>query len=365
MTRWQLLRRIRDVGCWVAAALCPVLGGGTATAGLIEGIVPHQGIDRDYLLYLPEADPLEPLPLIIALHGGGNGDNRDLMERTGFVDVAEEHGFAVAFPNGYQAQWNDGRSGTLPAMAGIDDVGFIDQLITDIVDQHGVDPRRVYVTGGSNGGMLSMRLGVELSHRLAGIAPVISCMPVELIDLLDGRRPVRPLHVLMMMGTEDPLVPYEGGTIPGGQGSGGGGDVVSAPATRDIWLDYLGNAGVVPLEDQLPDLDPDDGSVVNRQRYFTDIDSPDLMFYSIDGAGHNWPGGPDYPPGLVGRTNHDIIAAQEIWAFFAGRSQLAIPEPTGMTLAIATLITLIGTRPHPGGKATAIPTQGHHQRSCP
>lgn len=343
-TNSSVMGRIRALSI-TATVLCAV--GNAALGDDITGTVWHQGIERDYILHLPgDQAPSGAVPLVVVLHGGGFGDAQTVLERFGFNDLADQEGFAVVYPNGYEAQWNDGRTGTLPAQAGIDDVGFIDLMLDDLIGQYDFDTQRIYVTGASNGGMMSMRLGVELSHRFAGIASVIANMPVDLIDALDGAQPDYPMHTLMMMGTADPFVPYQGGEIAGGGPifPGGGGQVISAEATRDLWLDYLDIVQVQPMTTTLPDLDPNDRSIVHVESYLTDAITPDMLFYELDGAGHSWPGGQS-AEFLVGPTNYDIWATEEIWNFFESRPKLPVPEPSTIGLMmIAIPLLLRGNR---------------------
>jgi polyhydroxybutyrate depolymerase len=137
-----------------------------------EDMLVAAGRDRTFRYHLPAAARgSASKPLLIALHGHGS-DGRGMAKLTHLDDLADEGGFVVAYPDGYDKQWNDSRGTTVPAQAGVDDVAFISALIDHAGRSFSVDLRRVYVTGMSNGAMMTHRIGCELAAKVAGIAPV-------------------------------------------------------------------------------------------------------------------------------------------------------------------------------------------------
>src|SRR5690606_38463985 len=156
-------------------------------------------------------------PLVIVLHGGGgNASNAETM--TGFTRKAEREGFIVVYPEGTARgrvpllTWNAGHCCGYAMEQRVDDVGFITALIDKLQSTHRIDPDRIYVTGMSNGGMMSHRLGIELSHRIAAIGPVVGAV------FGDEGRPRAPVSAIMINGMLDESVPYDGGP-PGGVGA--------------------------------------------------------------------------------------------------------------------------------------------------
>lgn len=270
--------------------------------------------ERDYLLYLPvnyAPNPARPLPLLIVLHGGG-GDAHGTIRLTqeGFHRLADEHRFIVVYPNGIGRQWNDGRF-QMRRGRSIDDVGFMRELIDSLAPVYAIDRQHVFITGMSNGGHMAYRLACDLPDRIAGIAAVAALMPVELT-------PSRPVPVLTIAGTEDPLVPYKGGAVQVGMLQRG--QVHSAMETLRIWAE-ANRCGGEPSTELLDDMDPRDRISVQRTTY-RDCAAP-VVLYTIIGGGHTWPGGKQYlGEPIIGKTSRDIDANKVIWEFFRSLTEV-------------------------------------------
>lgn len=141
----------------------------------LPGTIIHNGLKRTYWLHIPPPQFAgQLLPLVFALHGGG-GSGRKMAGFTGFNRLADREGFMVAYPDGVEKHWNDGRdlARYRAQRENIDDVGFIAHLMDTLEKDYPVDPGRIYVTGASNGALMSYRLACELTDRIAAIAPVI------------------------------------------------------------------------------------------------------------------------------------------------------------------------------------------------
>lgn len=233
----------------------------------------------------------------------------------GLDRLAEKEGFLVVYPNGIDRHWNDGRSadetGWKAQGENVDDVGFISALIDELVRTRNADPRRVYVTGVSNGGQMAHRLACELADKVAAIAPVIAQMPAHFAPRC---KPARPVSVLMMPGTDDPLIPWEGGTIRLGRQTFG--KALSVRETVKFWTRHNG-CPETPEVSSEPDRDPADGMRVRKEAYKGCRERTSVVLYAIEGGGHTWPGGYQYlPESIVGKINRDIDAAEAIWEFF-------------------------------------------------
>jgi polyhydroxybutyrate depolymerase len=263
------------------------------------------GAQRSYSLFVP-ARVGRAAALLIVLHGGrGNGDG--VADLTQFNQIARREGFVVAYPNALDGNWTDGRAEV--ARPGESDVGFVRVLIDDVSRRAAIDPRAVFVAGISNGGMMAQRLGCELSDRVAAIASVAAHMPQQLADTC---RPARMIGVMLIPGTRDPIMPYQGGEITRGEG----GRVLSADASAALWANLL-RCAPRPAVIALPDRSAD-GTRVLHERYACGARGAALERYVIEGGGHTWPGGKQYlPRTVIGQTSREIDASETIWRFFA------------------------------------------------
>jgi polyhydroxybutyrate depolymerase len=267
----------------------------------------HDGRTRGYLLRLPPArQPGERLPLVIVLHGGG-GNAANAEQMTGFTRKGREAGFIVVYPEGSGRRedrlltWNARHCCAYAMQNDVDDVGFIRALIDDLVTNYPVDPRRIYATGMSNGGMMTHRLGIELSDRLAAIAPVVATV------FGDEAAPTRALPALMINGMLDENVPYLGGP-PGGRGARGWDGTPTRPALEQ--LEFWSKANGC---DALPSKQEHDRWFAWRAKCPPRVD---VQLYLVKDNGHAWPGG--QPGSTRGDTPSTAMdATNVIWAFFA------------------------------------------------
>lgn len=287
-------------------------------ANLSREVLVFDGMERSYYLHLPpDYQTARKFPVVLVLHGGGRADGNELAKYTSFDEMADREGFIAVYPNGVDAQWSDGRGETYRKAdnTGMDDVGFISALIDRLVRDHNGDPARIYVTGLSNGGLMSLRLGCELSARLAAIGPAMANMPKNIIAQC---APDAPLPVLLMNGTEDPLVPWNGGHVRLFRRTMG--EVVSTADTMDFWVQH-NRCDPAPKVEALPDRDGSDGSTVEVSTYANCENGGEVILYGIRGGGHALPGSDIPEHRLAGRKNKDIDGAAVIWAFFKEHSR--------------------------------------------
>ncbi len=295
----------------------PVAGALSATAtpsrGDYAGSMSFAGLERSYRVNIPPSyDDSKPMALVIALHGGrGNGKK---MERLSALSrQSDKSGFIVVYPDAVGRNWNDGRA--VPKYRSqredIDDVAFIAALIGVLAEKLNIDRRRVYATGVSNGALMSYRLACELADKIAAIAAVIGSMATNIAATC---APSRPVPVLMINGTADKLIPWEGGYVRFGRKTLG--RILSVPETASFWAAHNG-CDISPEVTALPDIDPADGTRVYKRSYRSCVDGVAVMLYEIRGGGHTWPQGRKTLPAFVlGRTSQDLDAGQLIWDFF-------------------------------------------------
>lgn len=278
----------------------------------------HEGRTRDYILHVPLAyQTMQKSPLVLALHGGGGkAEGMFKLTHNRFNQLADQNGFFVVYPQGLGKSWNEGAKDSrgYAREHQINDAGFLSVLIDELSKKYPIDPRRVFSTGISNGGLMSFRLGCEMPEKIRAIAPVAANIPEDIVTLCKEPR-TNAVGLLLMNGTEDPIVPYEGGDIKVfGQARG---KVISTDQTVKIWLKKNGCTDV-PKDGISPDRNPGDGTRVRTSIYSQCTSGAPVELYQIQGGGHAWPGGLQYlREGRIGRTSRDIDATDEIWKFFS------------------------------------------------
>lgn len=268
-------------------------------------------LERSYLVHVPPSYSKDkPAALVFVFHGGG-GQAKQMIRFTGMAALSDQEGFIAVFPDAVDGNWNDGRNAdSIPSQRDkIDDVGFVAAMIDALSKEFKIDPKRVYATGISNGGFISERLGAQLSDRFAAIAPVASGMAPWIAE---NFAPKEPVSVLILNGTEDPLVPYHGGPVVRDRGK-----TIDTDEIVKKWAAH-NQCSDKPEVDDLPDRDPNDGTRIKRSTWTKGKNATEVVLYSIQGGGHTWPGGTQYlPERVVGRVCRDIEAEKIIWEFFA------------------------------------------------
>jgi polyhydroxybutyrate depolymerase len=293
------------------ASLAIALGAGAASAETLD----IKGVARSYIAQLPDT---KPAPLVIVLHGNTQ-TGADVMMRTSWPAVAKREHFAVIFPDGLNRAWADLWPGTRRAWRappkGTDDVAFIVALIGKYVAEGTADPRRVYVTGLSNGGAMTMTLACARADLFAAAASVIMNLNDESASACHPRRPV---PMLLMNGTIDPLIPYLGGK---GTSRIAVAEYWSAEKTLAFWRRVNGCEAQDAAAADLDDRDQSDQSTVTRVESRCPA-GHDVVLYRVNGGGHRMPSSlpdarfPRIATALLGPQNHDIDGAETIWAFF-------------------------------------------------
>ena len=272
--------------------------------------------DRTYQLHIPsKLDSSQPAPLLLVFHGGF-GNPASIARITGFNALAEKAGVVVAYPQTYGDHWDDGRSATRASEPAANDLLFVKKLVRKLRSEFRIDKHRIYAVGISNGAMMCHRLGCEMAATFSGIATVAGTMPAEVAAKCT---PPRALSVLMVHGTEDPIVPWEGGELK----RGAGGTVLGAEATATRWA-----AAMQCTESSREDLPTkvSDGTKVWKETYDGCRRGARVVFWGIEGGGHAWPGKRFEPrnPGmraLLGRWSSNLDVTELIWRFLGLGSQ--------------------------------------------
>ncbi len=253
-----------------------------------------------------------PVPMVVQLHGGG-GNGTQIDRSTGFTALADREaaagrGFVVVSPDAVDGNWNDGRLDQGAAVEeGVDDVGFLVALTRMLVADALVDPAAVVVVGMSNGAFMAQRVICEApAGTFAGAGLVAGTGP----DPLPPCTPTPGVRIVAFHGTDDPLVPYDGGDVRGPLLGRSRGAAIGVDALAAAWAHHLG-APATPERSTV-------GEGVTLRRWVGP--GGEARFYRIDGGGHRWPGGggAELPERLVGGDAGVIDATTTMWSFLGG-----------------------------------------------
>jgi polyhydroxybutyrate depolymerase len=264
------------------------------------------GKDRSYIVHVPPGyDATKPTPVVLIFHGAYT-NGAIMIGFCGMNPKSDAAGFIAVYPNGLGLG-----EGILffnaflpPKPEGpADDVKFTASLLDDLATVANVDPKRVFATGMSNGGMMCHRLAAELSDRIAAIAPVAGTVACPLAQ------PRRAVPVISFHGTADRIVPFNG--TPGR--AAGWLKFKSVEDSIRLWLGFDG----CPAEPKVIDLPETahDGTTVKEKTYGPGTDGAEVVSVEISGAGHTWPGKPS-PLRNLGKSTLNISANDMIWDFF-------------------------------------------------
>lgn len=281
------------------------------------------GVERSYLVYLP-TEVSEPRAVVFVLHGGG-GDGLDVAEvgespLSVFRSVADREGFLVVYPEGRPATdrqgligWTDCRNDNIVA-SGADDVGFLASLVRTVSSAYELPFDRVFMAGSSNGAQMSQAFAFHHPEMVGAIASNAGSLPQDPRSGPCTNGPSEPVPILLLHGTADSLMPFDGGCVADLGGACARGRVVSAEDTRDRWLVINGLFGVSPSE-AIVDIEPTDGGTAHRFVY--DGSAP-VEWWRLDNSGHAAPSRTVMvkTSRLAGVQNRDIEFAEVAWAFF-------------------------------------------------
>lgn len=283
----------------------------TLPPGTHELALTHGGVQRVYRAHVP-AGARGPAALVVMLHGGG-GDAPSVMRQTGWGRLAEREGFVVAFgqalPVNPRARsnfmvnpnvWDDGSQRGNRRRGPVDDIGYIAAMIDDLSRRTTIDPRRIYLTGHSNGAAMTFHAGAALAPRLAAVAPVQGnwFSPRERI--------APPVPLLLIAGERDPLTPLAGGPTRTPWGT----SIDKPPVIQSAreWAEAIGCRGEpISTRDQPPSL----------IRWAQCPAGAEVVMRTIRGHGHEWPGGNSrLPERIMGPRVAGVDATALIWEFF-------------------------------------------------
>jgi polyhydroxybutyrate depolymerase len=263
-----------------------------------NGTLVSSGVKRRYLLHVPKSyNPSVATPLVVSIHGYAEWPAHQ-MQISRWNELADKNGFIVVYPCGtnFPLRWHTHGAPGSPTDPMLD-VTFIAELIDHLAREYNIDPARIYANGLSNGGGMSFVLSCELSERIAAVGLVSGAY----LYPWDACHPARPVPAIVFHGTDDPIVPFRGGPSRAFN--------IPFPAIPQ-WVEALANRHGCDAAPQVLST-TGEASVVK----YTNC-AADVVFYTIAGGGHAWPGGVAIPEFIVGHTTQDIDATALMWEFF-------------------------------------------------
>jgi polyhydroxybutyrate depolymerase len=264
------------------------------------------GQTREYSEYKPAGiDSSKPLALVVVLHGGFGSDSQ-AEKSYGWDELADYQGFIVVYPNGIGRTWNAGACCGAAAKNNVNDIEFLTSVINDLTRNEKIDPKKVYLTGISNGGALAYRYACEGKFSIAAIASVSG-------GLSSTCETPHALSVMEIHGLDDQHIPIEGG-----YGSKG--------FAKVDWL---------PLSQTLDKFKAVNNCQANTSTTKGEVETSvsscsfgnEVVLITIKGAGHQWPGGKKKNPFIEKMLGADepsgaLDATSVIWKFFQQHSHL-------------------------------------------
>ena len=273
------------------------------------------GFPRTYRVHVPRGyDPQRVYAMVIVIHGAF-GSAEAIETETGFSDLADRENFVAVYPNGmglygWLQHWNAGHCCGKAAADGIDDVGFFEAVIDDVVQRLRIDEHRVYMIGFSNGGMLAYRFAAERTERLAAMAALSAAMggrpDPETPEWRIGP-PSRPLPVLILHSPKDESIPYDGG-----HSGRRPDDPRTYTAVAEAAAFWAGHNGCGPAAEARP---------LYRGQVLKKVWQPcsggsEVVLYTLTDWPHIWPGPAFYGDLPDDHPLRDFDAATVAWAFF-------------------------------------------------
>jgi polyhydroxybutyrate depolymerase len=272
---------------------------------------------RSYTVVLPKV-PQKSAPLLFVFHGSNQtGEKMRAFSGNVFDYLVQEHGFVVVYPDGYKGHWNDARvSSNFPTRkAGTDDVAFTKALIDEMSEKNDIDARKVYIAGYSNGGQMVIRLIHEWPYPFAGGVIISATQPVAANFLPASRETSLP--ILIIHGTSDPIVPYNGGMAslwglkPRGLGLSAG-ETAQYYARRNH-IDSKPTTSTLEHEGKK--------SLKVAFEEYNETGKYPVKFVSIYDGGHVVPNPYKKAAFLLGKTATNVNSANLLWDFFHQQNQ--------------------------------------------
>ncbi len=290
---------------------------------LKDQVIAIGGVDRNYHLFVPN-NPLNA-PVVLLFHGNG-GSSDDMVGLTGvkapykvWLEIASQENLIIVVPNGTVGSsnsrgWNDCRNDA-PTNPTTNDVEFVVSLLDFINAKYNSDASKVFAVGTSNGGHFAIRLAQEIPEKITAFASVLASNAVN----SHCSNSTTKVSALFMNGTEDQIIPYNGGQMASNRG-----EVFSTETTVSYWV-QRNATDTTPELTNLPNINASDNSTVTKYLYKNGGNGTEVSLYKVLGGGHAEPSIVERYNSIflliVGNQNGDIEMANEIWSFFKNKTK--------------------------------------------
>ena len=274
--------------------------------GLHTDSLNYGGLERKYMYYIPAGiENSDKVPVVFFLHGMGASAQIGVNVLGPQYHARAERDKAIGvYPDATSKHWNDKLGGSYPLTDKIDDVGYLTSLIDLFVQDFKADPKRVYFSGSSNGGMMTYRLSCDIPDKIRAIAPFVSTISPQVAEQFTS---AKPIPIIITSGTADSIIKWEGGQVKVTRTP----RLFSGDENIAYWKARNGvksNAKITIL----PDIEPGDKSTVEVHHY---KGKNDVILYKIINGGHTHPTLRENGKPLVSGKNMDYNSFETVWDF--------------------------------------------------
>ncbi len=281
-------------------------GQSAQSQGLHTDSMSFGGFQRKYIYYIPAGiENSAKVPLVFFLHGMGASAQIGVnVLGPQYHARAERDKAIVVYPEATSKHWNDKQGGTYPLTDNIDDVGYLTSLIDLFIRDFKADPKRVYFSGSSNGGMMTYRLSCDIPEKIRAIAPFVSTISPQVAEQFAK---AKPIPIIITSGTADSIIKWAGGPVKVTRTP----RLLSGDENVAYWVARNGVKTKAKIT-HLPDREPGDKSTVEIQHF---KGRNDVVLYKIIGGAHTHPTLRAQGKPLVKGLNMDYNSFETVWDF--------------------------------------------------
>ena len=272
--------------------------------GLTNQNINHEGINREFNLYIPpNYSSSINYPILFNLHGGASMAQDYMEYESDMRSMADDENFILVYPQATSDSRGDPTwhlGGENSKSTEVNDVGFIGKIIDELSSIYSVDQKRIYVCGFSNGAYLAYEIACLMNDKIAGIGVVAGHM---FIDTFNSCSPSHPTPIINIHGTEDNY-------------DGIGSYYISQENSNAYWVSF-NSTDSSPVISQIDNINTSDESTVELYSWKNGTNGTTVEHYKIIGGGHSWPNISSNSNSIKGYSNGDIDANQLIWNYLS------------------------------------------------